>query len=81
MSVLTAAVSMMAALSCTDGKEQTGTGESERSITVQERVEIDYAGGAFSIDVEANFDFQVEPQADWIEFDRKEGSKVWFTAQ
>ena len=72
---------MMAALSCTDGKEQTETQAGERTITVQERVELDHAGGQFSINVEANFDFQVEPQAGWIVFDRKEGSKVWFTAE
>lgn len=81
ISILAAAVFMTAALSCTDGKEQTGVNDDERSITVQERVEIDYAGGAFSIDVEANFDFQVESQSEWIEFDKIEGTKVWFMAQ
>ena len=72
---------MMAALSCTDGKEQNEPQTGEKTITVQERVEIDHAGGSFSIAVEANFDFQVEPQADWIVFDRTEGTKVWFTAE
>lgn len=81
MSILVAAVSVMAALSCTDAKEQTGDSTKEKTITVQERVEIDHAGGQFSINVEANFEFQVEPLADWIAFDRIEGSKVWFTAQ
>lgn len=81
MSILVAAVSLMAALSCTDAKEQTGDSTKEKTITVQERVEVDHAGGQFSINVEANFEFQVEPLADWIAFDRIEGSKVWFTAQ
>ena len=81
MSILVAAVSIMAALSCTDAKEQTGDSTKEKTITVQERVEIDHAGGQFSINVEANFEFQAEPLADWIAFDRIEGSKVWFTAQ
>ena len=78
---LTAAVSLMAALSCTDAKDQSESPVGERSITVQERVEIDHAGGQFSINVEADFEFKVEPQVDWISFDRVEGSKVWFTAQ
>ena len=81
MSILVAAVSIMAALSCTDAKEQTGDSTKERTITVQERVEVDHAGGQFSINVEANFEFQVEPLVDWIAFDRIEGSRVWFTAQ
>ena len=81
MSILVAAVSIMAALSCTDAKEQTGDSTKEKTITVQERVEIDHAGGQFSINVEANFEFQAEPLVDWIAFDRIEGSKVWFTAQ
>ena len=78
---LTAAVSLMAALSCNDAKDQSESPVGERSITVQERVEIDHAGGQFSINVEADFEFKVEPQVDWISFDRVEGSKVWFTAQ
>lgn len=81
MSILVAAVSLMAALSCTDAKEQTGDSTKEKTITVQERVEIDHAGGQFSINVEANFEFQAEPLVDWIAFDRIEGSRVWFTAQ
>lgn len=81
MSILVAAVSIMAALSCTDAKEQTGDSTKEKTITVQERVEIDHAGGQFSINVEANFEFQAEPLVDWIAFDRIEGSRVWFTAQ
>ena len=68
MSILVAAVSIMAALSCTDAKEQTGDSTKEKTITVQERVEIDHAGGQFSINVEANFEFQAEPLVDWIAF-------------
>ena len=59
MSILVAAVSIMAALSCTDAKEQPGDSTKERTITVQERVEVDHAGGQFSINVEANFEFKV----------------------
>lgn len=81
MSILVAAVSVMASLSCTDAKEQTGDSTKEKTITVQERVEVDHAGGQFSINVEANFEFQAEPLVDWIAFDRIEGSRVWFTAQ
>ena len=81
ISILVAVVSATAVLSCTDAKEQPGDSTKERTITVQERVEVGHDGGTFSINVEANFEFNVEPQADWISFDRVEGSKVWFTAQ
>jgi beta-mannanase len=81
ISVLTAAVSLMAVLSCTDGKEQSGASSGERVMTVEERIEIDNAGGPFSIDVKANFDFNVQPQDEWIAFDKVEGDKVWFTAE
>ena len=57
---LTAAVSLMAALSCTDGKVQSGAPVGERSITVEERVEIDFAGGQFSVNAKANFAYEVE---------------------
>jgi beta-mannanase len=79
MSTLAAAIFAMAAVSCTDAKEKPAATD-EKTITVQERVEIDHSGGEFSITVEANFDFKVESSVDWIEFDRIEGSKVWFTA-
>lgn len=79
--VLAAVFSMTAALSCTDGKEQSGTSSNERSITVQERMEIGHAAGSFSINVEANFEFNAVSQEDWIEFDRIEGTKVWFNAE
>ena len=80
-SILAAAVSMMAVLSCSDVKEESGAGTDKRSITVQDRVDIDHVAGQFSINVEANFDFKVESQTEWIEFDKIEGKKVWFTAQ
>ena len=80
-SILAAAVSMMAVLSCSDVKEESGAGIDERSITVQDRVDIDHVAGQFSINVEANFEFKVESQTEWIEFDKIEGKKVWFTAQ
>ena len=78
---LTAAVSLMAALSCTDGKVQSGTPVGERTITVDERVEIDFAGGQFSVNAKANFAYEVESLSDWIRFDRINGEKIWFTAE
>lgn len=81
MSILTAAVMMMAALSCTGGKEQSGTPADERSINVQERLEIGHDAGPFSVSVEANFEFKVESLSEWIEFDRIEGNDVWFIAE
>ena len=83
ISILTAAVSLMAALSCSgEGKADPGTTPTEtRSMIVQERVEIDHAAGSFSIIVDANFEFKAEPQIDWIKFDRIEGNKAWFTAE
>ena len=81
MSILTAAVSMMAALSCTDGKESYRTASSERIIKVQERAEIGHAAGAFSINVEANFEFNVEPQVEWIGYDRTEENRIWLNAE
>ena len=80
-SILAAAVSMMAVLSCSDVKEESGAGTDERSITVQDRVDIDHVAGQFSINVEANFEFKVESQTEWIEFDKIEGKKVWFKDQ
>ena len=44
ISILAAVVSATAVLSCTDAKEQTGDSTKEKTITVQERVEIDHAG-------------------------------------
>ena len=81
MSILAAAVSMMAALSCTDSKEPSGGQPQERSITVQEKVEIDHPAGPFSVDVEANFEFRAEPQVEWMAFEKIEGTKVWFRAE
>jgi hypothetical protein len=49
-------------------------------MTVQESVEIAHTGGEFAIEIESNFDIRVEPMTDWIEFDRVEGNKAWFTA-
>lgn len=80
-SILAAAVSMMAVLSCSEIKEESGANTDERSITVQDRVDIDHVAGQFSINVEANFEFKVESQTEWIEFDKIEGKKVWFTVQ
>jgi beta-mannanase len=82
ISILTAAVSLIAALSCSGSKETPEPTPSEtRSMTVQESVEIDHAAGQFYIEVDANFEFKAEPQLDWMHFDRIEGKKVWFTAE
>ena len=80
-SILAAAVSIMAVLSCSEVEENSGAGTDERFISVLDRVDVDHVAGPFSINVEANFEFKVESQAEWIEFDRIEGKKVWFTAQ
>lgn len=83
ISILTAAVSLMAAMSCSGGNEPVeSTAPSDtRSMTVQESVEIDHAAGPFAVTVDANFQFRVETQADWVTFDRIEGDKVWFTVE
>ena len=82
ISILTAAVSLIAVLSCSGSKETPEPTPSEtRSMTVQESVEIDHAAGQFYIEVDANFEFKAEPQLDWMHFDRIEGKKVWFTAE
>ena len=81
-SILAAAISLMAVLSCSDEKKTTEPAPSDtRSMTVQESVEIDYAAGPFSVTVDANFQFRAEVQADWMTFDRIEGDKVWFNAE
>ena len=85
ISTLAAATLMMAALSCSGGKEPTeptpDKQKDERSMTVQESVEIDCAAGQFFVEVEANFEFRVDPQKEWVSFDRIEGKKVWFDAE
>lgn len=81
-SILAAAVSLMAVMSCSDDNKTTEPAPSDtRSMTVQESVEIDHAAGPFSVTVDANFQFRAETQADWMTFDRIEGNKVWFTAE
>ena len=82
ISTLAAATLMMAAMSCSGGKEATeptsGNQKDERSMTVQESVEVDCAAGQFYVEVEANFEFSADPQKEWVSFDRIEGKKVWF---
>ena len=81
ISILTAAVSMMAALSCSEVNETPDTPPADtRSMTVLQSIEIDYAAGPFSIDVDANFEFRAEALVDWITVDRIEGNKVYFIA-
>lgn len=82
MSFLFAAVLPMAVLSCSDVNGEPDSSIGERVIAVQERLEIDYDAERFSIDVEANFDFEVESLSEWIGFEKAEGGgKVWFTAE
>lgn len=81
ISVFAAAFCMMAVHSCTDVKEEQQGLSSEKSITVPERVEIDQKGGSFSISVEANFEYEAQSLTDWIEFDRIDGKKAYFTAK
>ena len=81
MSFLIAAVLPMAVLSCSDVNGESDSSAGERHMTVQERVEIDHDTERFSVEVEANFEFKVESQVEWLGFDKVEGSKVWFTAQ
>ena len=81
MSFLIAAVLPMAVLSCSDVNGESDSSAGERHMTVQERVEIDHDTERFSVEVEANFEFKVESQVEWLGFDKIEGSKVWFTAQ
>ena len=82
MSFLFAAVLPMAVLSCSDVNGEPDSSVGERVIAVQERLEIDYDAERFSIDVEANFDFEVESLSEWIGFEKAEGGgKVWFTAE
>ncbi len=82
MSFLFAAVLPMAVLSCSDVNGEPDSSVGERVIAVQERLEIDYDAERFSIDVEANFDFDVESLSEWIGFEKAEGGgKVWFTAE
>ena len=81
MSFLIAAVLPMAVLSCSDVNGESDSSAGERHMTVQERVEIDHNTERFSVEVEANFEFKVESQVEWLGFDKVEGSKVWFTAQ
>ena len=82
MSFLFAAVLPMAVLSCSDVNGEPDSSVGERVIAVQERLEIDYDAERFSLDVEANFDFEVESLSEWIGFEKAEGgSKVWFTAE
>ncbi|MBE6215291.1 MAG: beta-mannosidase [Bacteroidales bacterium] len=72
----------MAVLSCSDVNGEPDSSVGERVIAVQERLEIDYDAERFSLDVEANFDFEVESLSEWIGFEKAEGgSKVWFTAE
>lgn len=79
--VLVATVLMMAALSCTDRGSYIVDSDAEKTISAPEKVEIDYLGGSFSIKVEANFNFEVKSMTDWIEYERTDGSTVWFEAK
>lgn len=82
ISIFSAAASLLALLSCSEGPvEPTPAPADSRSMTVTDLVEIEHTGGSFAIDVEANFEFVTDPQSDWVEFDRIEGSKAYFIAE
>ena len=67
---MTVAASLLAAMSCSGNEPSPEPTPSDtRSMTVQESVEIAHTGGEFAIEIESNFDIQVEPMTDWIEFD------------
>ena len=52
-----------------------------RTMTLQENVFVENVAGTFSIDVEANFEYWVNPQVKWIKFDKIDGNKVWFNVE
>lgn len=79
-SFLFATILSMVVSSCSEVNSQT-TSTEERSIIIPERVEIESIAGEFSINVKANFKFEVESLAEWIEFDRVESDNVWFAVQ
>lgn len=81
ISYLISFVTATTMISCSAKISQSETSEPEHYINVQERLEIDSPAGQFSIKVEANFDYQVESQADWIEFKSKKGTEVWFDVE
>ena len=81
ISLMTVAASLLAAMSCSGNEPSPEPTPSDtRSMTVLESVEIAHTGGEFAIEIESNFDIRVEPMTDWIEFDRVEDNKAWFTA-
>lgn len=82
ISAFTIAASLVALLSCSDnGQSPEPEPSDSRSMTVSENVEIAHDAGSFSIDVKANFTFTAESQVGWMDFDRIEGDKVWFTVE
>ena len=83
ISTFVAAIMMMAAVSCTDVKEPPVEENPAfvRTMTVPDSVEVDSAAGQFCIEVEANFEYWADPQADWIKFDKIDGKDVWFSIE
>lgn len=83
ISTFAAAIMMMAAVSCTDVQEPPVEDAPAfvRTMTVTDSVAVDYVAGSFSVDVEANFEYWVDPQESWIKFDKIEGTKVWFNIE
>lgn len=82
ISLLSMAASLTALLSCSGtGNEPEPAPADTRFMTVPESVEIAHNAGSFSVDVNANFTFTAESQTDWMEFDRTEDGKAWFTVE
>lgn len=82
ISFISIAASLAALMSCSDnGGNPEPSLSDTRSMTVPEKVEISHAAGSFSVDVQANFEFSAESQADWLAFERIDGGKVWLSAE
>ena len=53
--------------SCSEKKTDPGTSSETRSLSfARDHIQVGYQESGFSVDVTANFDYAVEPQADWI---------------
>jgi hypothetical protein len=82
ITVLSMAASLVALLSCSGNSQISEPEPSDsRSLTVAETVEIAHNAGSFAVDAKANFTLTADSQVDWMEFDRIEGDKVWFTVE
>lgn len=80
--ILSAAISLMAVISCSgNGADPVTKPSDSRVLELEEKVEISHDTESFSIKVNANFTFSVDPQIDWLDYDRTEGDLVYFIAE